>query len=108
MTFAKVMSTIAFAALTLSPMSAGTAAAIEQVQTSGTKKIAKASSDRKSHRPVRIYEERQVVYEQPQVYDGPRACSSVVFPRSPLCPPEPYAFLAFPPRLNFSWWPFRY
>ena len=108
MVFAKVMSAIALAALTLSLVSADTAAAIEQVQTSGTKKIAKASSDRKSHRPVRIHEERQVVYEQPQVYDGPRACSSVVFPRSPLCPHEPYTFLAFPPRLDFSWWPFRY
>jgi hypothetical protein len=108
MTFAKVMSTMAFAALMLSPISGGTAGAVEQVQTSGIKKVSKASAGRKSHRHVRVYEERQVVYEHPQVYDGPRACSSVVFPRSPLCPPEPYAFLTFPPRLDFSWWPFRY
>jgi hypothetical protein len=76
---------IATAVLALNPMLAGAAAATHrQVEFSGAGKSREVSSQHTWHRHLRIY--------RWPVYEGPQACSSVLFPRSPLCAHVPVTF----------------
>src|SRR5262245_64874438 len=66
------------AAMTLVPILANAAAGLKQVQVSATVQIDEGSARRKWH-------SRVGVDPNWEVYDVPRACSAVRFPRSPLC-----------------------
>src|SRR5262245_52739499 len=77
---------LAIAAVMLNSIQAGSAAAIEEVQLSGTVRFDEVSSHRKQHRHARVHRRRLV-------YEGPQACSAVVFPRSPLCEYESVTFI---------------
>jgi hypothetical protein len=82
---------IGVAAMTLAPIAANAGAGIKQAQVSGTVQFDEGSSRRKWHPRARV----DPYWE---VYEGPRACSSVRFPRSPLCASvrpgfSPYGFI---------------
>ena len=69
---------VALASLTLVTPPAGAAALGDQVQLSQSAWSDEVSSHRKRHRRVRVYAKYRI-------YDGPRACEAVVFPKSHLC-----------------------
>jgi len=69
---------VALASLMLVTPPAGAAALGDQVQLSQSAWSDEVSSHRKRHRRVRVYAKYRI-------YDGPRACEAVVFPKSHLC-----------------------
>ena len=78
-----------FAGLTLIALLSGAAADPTRVQlvVSGASGPDDVSSIRKRHR----HAHRHRTY---WLYEGPQACESVIFPRSPLCP-QPVTFFGF-------------
>jgi len=83
-------------ALTISPVPADAAAAVEQ----SAKPLPLGPVYQQPRQPFPL----APAYQQPpQAYEGPQACSAVVFPRSPLCPPEPLSVFRIPFRSLLPW-----
>ena len=71
--------------LAFTPMLASAAKGSKQVQISGTAQSDEGFSQHKRH-------PRASPYPIWQVYEGPRACAAVKFPRSPSCASMPARF----------------
>jgi hypothetical protein len=85
---------IVLAALALNAIPAGTAAAMTEIELSGTVKSDEVSSYRKRQKRT---------YRHWHVYEGPKACSSVMFPRSPLCAHAPATFSPYGDSFPYVW-----